>query len=167
MLLASASVYAALPSYQEVRQCFRASDVLVLGRHGDVIERVRTDYSGRRGDWVSLSDISPAVQKAVILSEDHRFYSHSGVDWFAIAGAAWDDVVHGAHRGASTITMQLAGFIDDDLRRGPSGRTYLQKIEQALTAQKIERHWTKAQIIEAYLNQIGQAYCRERVCQYV
>src|SRR3546814_2909858 len=48
--------------------------------------------------------------------------------------------------------MQLAGFIDDDLRRGPSGRTYLQKIEQALTAQKIERHWTKAQIIEAYLN---------------
>src|SRR3546814_16678831 len=73
-----------------------------------------SDLSGRRGDWVSLSDISPAVQKAVILSEDHRFYSHSGVDWFAIAGAAWDDVVHGAHRGASPITMQLAGFIADD-----------------------------------------------------
>jgi penicillin-binding protein 1C len=143
---------AALPSYRQVRQAYRASDVRVLGRHGQVIERVRADFHGRRGDWVPLGRISPAMRKAVVLSEDHRFYSHSGVDWLAVAGAAWDDMVHGWHRGASTITMQLAGFIDDDLRRGPSGRTIAQKIEQAVVAQQMERHWTKPQILEAYLN---------------
>lgn len=155
LVLASSAVQAALPSYQQVRQAYRASDVRVLGRQGQVIERIRADYSGRRGDWVPLDQISPATRKAVVLSEDHRFYSHSGVDWRAVAGAAWDDIVYGWHRGASTITMQLAGFIDADLRRGPSGRTFGQKIEQAVVAQQIERHWTKPQILDAYLNLVS------------
>jgi penicillin-binding protein 1C len=144
-----------LPSYQDVQSGYRASDVRVLDREGRLLQRVRTDYTGRRGDWLTLSDISPALRNAVVLSEDHRFHAHSGVDWRALAGAAWSDVVRGRHRGASTITMQLAGFIDPGLRRGPSGRTYGQKIRQVFAAMALERKWSKAQILDAYLNLVS------------
>lgn len=143
------------PSFQSVRDGYRASDVRVLDRDGRLLQRVRTNYSGRRGDWLPLSDVSPAMQRAVILSEDHRFHDHSGVDWRALAGAAWSDLARGGHRGASTITMQVAGFIDADLRRGPSGRSYRQKVHQIGAALALERHWTKAQILDAYLNLVS------------
>src|SRR3546814_9887934 len=58
-----------------------ASDVQVLDRSGELIERVRADFQVRRGDWLALQDISAAFQRAVILSEDQRFYTHAGVDW--------------------------------------------------------------------------------------
>lgn len=144
-----------LPSYQAVKDQFRASDVRVLDRNGQPLQRVRSDYQGRRGDWLALADVSPAFANAVILSEDQRFYEHSGVDWQAIVAAAWSNVSHRQRRGASTISMQVVGLIDDQLRRAPSGRSIMQKIDQALQAQALERNWTKAQILEAYLNLVS------------
>src|SRR3546814_16878177 len=77
-----------------------ASDVQVLDRSGELIERVRADFQVRRGDWLALQDISAAFQRAVILSEDQRFYTHAGVDWRGMAAAAWDTLVHERRRGA-------------------------------------------------------------------
>src|SRR5690606_27340023 len=86
------------------------------------------------------------------LSEDQRFYEHSGVDWAAVSSAAWGRLWHQRTRGASTISMQLAGLVDGDWQRGPGGRTLVQKLGQSVAAQVLDRRWRKDQILEAYLN---------------
>ena len=87
-----------------------------------------------------------------MLSEDKRFYAHSGVDWRGVAAAAWGNLWHTRTRGASTLTMQLAGLLDSDLQAIAGGRSLRQKIGQAIDAAALERHWRKDQILEAYLN---------------
>lgn len=106
----------------------------------------------RRGQWVPLADVSPALRMALVLSEDKRFYEHSGVDWHAASAAAWGNLWNQRTRGASTITMQLAGLLDGDWRQGPGGRSVVQKIGQTVAAQVLDRRWRKDQILEAYLN---------------
>ena len=152
LLLYAGQASGAMPSFDEVREDFRSSDTLVLSREGDVLQRQRTDTGVRRGSWVQLADVSPALRTALVLSEDQRFYAHSGIDWRAVSAAAWANVWNTKTRGASTLTMQLAGLLDADWRVGPGGRTLTQKIGQALAAQSLERHWRKDQILEAYLN---------------
>jgi penicillin-binding protein 1C len=142
----------ALPTFEEVRRDFTSSETLVLDRDGELLQRVRTDASLRRGQWVALADVSPALRSALLLSEDRRFYAHSGVDWRAVSAAAWANLWNQRTRGASTITMQLAGLLDDDLRRNPGGRSVAQKLGQTVSAQVLERRWRKDQILEAYLN---------------
>lgn len=152
MFCTAGPVAAALPSYQEVRERYQASDILVVDRTQHLLERVRSDFQARRGDWIPLENVSLALQQAVILSEDRRFYAHAGVDWQAILAAGWGNLFHQQHRGASTLTMQLLGFIDHEYRRGPGGRGLSQKIDQAWQAVSMEDDWTKPQIMEAYLN---------------
>ena len=154
--LAGAASFAAwaVPSYDEVRGAHRPSETLVLSREGEVLQRLRTDASVRRGEWVALQDISPALRNALVLSEDQRFFEHSGVDWSAVSSAAWGRLWHQRTRGASTITMQLAGLVDGDWRRGPGGRTLVQKVGQTVAAQVLDRRWRKDQILEAYLNMV-------------
>ncbi|VTU35352.1 penicillin-binding protein 1C [Variovorax sp. PBL-E5] len=142
----------ALASFDEVRRDFHPSDTRVLDRDGALLQRMRTDASARRGQWVALADISPALRTAMVLSEDKRFYEHSGVDWRAVSAAAWGNLWATRTRGASTITMQLAGLLDDDLRRGSGGRNLAQKLGQTMAAQRLELNWRKDQILEAYLN---------------
>ncbi|HLU19437.1 MAG TPA: penicillin-binding protein 1C [Pusillimonas sp.] len=141
-----------VPDFHDVKEGYRASDVLVMDRNGLPLQRVRADYTGRRGDWLALPEISPALIEAVIQSEDRRFRDHNGVDPLALASAAWSFVWGGARRGASTLTMQLAGLIQEEYQRPADGRGIIQKLDQALFAQAIERRWDKAQILEAYLN---------------
>ena len=146
----------ALPSFDEVKRDFRPSEVLVLSREGEVLQRLRQDASVRRGQWLALADVSPALRQAMVLSEDKRFYEHSGVDWRGVSAAAWGNLWNQRTRGASTITMQLAGLLDSpemgDLRQRPGGRTVVQKLGQTVAAQVLERRWRKDQILEAYLN---------------
>src|SRR5690606_3950398 len=80
---------AALPDFQQVKAAHRSSDVLVLDRHGRDIAALRRDFSERRGQWVPLEQISPSVQRAVLLSEDQHFHHHGGVDWTATVAAGW------------------------------------------------------------------------------
>lgn len=151
LLLSTAEAVAA-PSFNEVKAGFQPSDTLVLDRHSEVLQRVRTDNSVRRGQWMALQDISPALRTALVLSEDKRFYAHSGVDWQAVSAAAWGNLWNRKTRGASTITMQLAGLLDEDLKRGSGGRSVVQKIGQTMSAQLLESSWRKDQVLEAYLN---------------
>jgi penicillin-binding protein 1C len=142
----------AVPSFDTVRAEWRSADVAVRDRHGETVVSLREDFAQRRGDWVALTEISPAVRTAIVMSEDKRFHAHSGVDWRGVASAAWANLWNTRTRGASTLTMQLAGLLDDDLRRGAGGRSAGQKVGQAWRATALERGWTKSQILEAYLN---------------
>ncbi|AMM25495.1 penicillin-binding protein 1C [Variovorax sp. PAMC 28711] len=144
----------AVASFEQTKHDFRSSDAAVFDRNGELLQRVRIDPTVRRGQWIALADVSPALRTAMVLSEDKRFYEHSGVDWRAVSAAAWGNLWNTKTRGASTLTMQLAGLIDDDLRRASGGRSLTQKVGQTLAATQLEREWRKDQVLEAYLNTV-------------
>ena len=152
LIAACARICWATASFDTVKRDFKPSDTVILATNGEVIQRLRTDLTARRGQWVGLSDVSPALRTALVLSEDKRFYEHSGVDWRAVSSAAWANLWNTKTRGASTISMQLAGLLDDELRAGKDGRSVGQKIGQTLSTQVLEARWRKDQILEAYLN---------------
>ena len=153
MLLLALPARAVVPTPQQVKAAWRPSDATLLDRHGETIATVRVDMAGRRLAWVALDDISPALGRAVLQAEDQRFMEHGGIDFQAIGKAAWDNLFGLQRtRGASTITMQLAGLLDPKLAPRSSGRTWARKWDQALAARELEAGWTKRQILEAYLN---------------
>jgi penicillin-binding protein 1C len=141
-----------VPAFDSLRAAHTPSDRTLFDRHGEPIQLLRVDTTVRRGDWLALDQISPAMRDAIVLSEDRRFWAHSGVDWPALAASAWANAWNQRTRGASTLTMQLAGLIDDTLARPAAGRSVQAKLGQIVRARQIEAAWTKAQILEAYLN---------------
>ncbi len=142
----------AFPLYSEVRKDFIKSDSLLLDRRGEPLHELRTDKDRRRLDWIALADISPALQQAVMNAEDKNFYHHSGVDYQAMGASLVQSVWRKNVRGASTITMQLAAFLDKDLQPKKSRKTWQQKWRQLDVAREMEKQWTKTEIFEAYLN---------------
>jgi penicillin-binding protein 1C len=156
-LLASTPVHAAsVPAFADVRASFASSEAQLIDRRGAVLATIRADRNVRRLDWVALADVSPAMVSTLIAAEDKRFYEHAGVDWPGFASAAWDSIgrtVDGrGARGASTLSMQVAAMLDPALAIRGNARTLGQKWDQAQAALALERSWTKAQILEAYLN---------------
>lgn len=146
--------YFEIPAFRAVKNSYKESDAQLRDRHGHIIHELRVDYDGRRLEWTTLNDISPALMNAVIASEDKRFFKHSGVDVTALAHAAYGSVFSGGQRGASTITMQLASMMKKDLKpkKGNTKRGYEQKLKQMRYALILERNWSKREILEAYLN---------------
>ncbi|MDP5238654.1 transglycosylase domain-containing protein [Uliginosibacterium sp. 31-16] len=144
-----------LPSFEQVRATHFSSDAVLLDRNGQPLADVRLTPDVRRLDWVPLAQLSPAMRDALLRAEDRRFFQHNGVDWLAFAGAAWQNLWGEGKRGASTLTMQLAGLLDPALRMPPKRgerRSYTQKWDQSRAAIELEAHWSKPQILEAYLN---------------
>ena len=152
------SIHAATtpPSFAAVQAAYASSEALLLDRHGAPLSELRVDTKVRRLDWVPLAEVSSAMAATLIAAEDKRFYEHAGVDWAGLAGAAWDSIwrtFDGRRpRGGSTIAMQLASLLDPALAPGGGARSLGQKWDQAQAALALERAWTKAQILEAYLN---------------
>ena len=158
-LLSVSARAAELPDFATLRAAHRPSDIELLDRHGEPIQTVRVDTNVRRSAWLPLAQLSPALRLAIVQSEDKQFWQHSGVDWRALAASAWANAWTIAWntrtRGASTVTMQLAGLIDADAARAADGRTsrsVTQKLQQIAVARQLESRWSKAQILEAYLN---------------
>ncbi len=139
-------------SFEHVKQETKASDAWLLDRHGEKLHRLRVNAQVRRGEWIALQDMSPALREAMVLSEDKRFYEHSGVDWKAVSAAAWGNLLNQRTRGASTLSMQLASLIDEGPRTGGERKNIFGKAGQAFSASQLERTWRKDQILEAYLN---------------
>lgn len=150
--LCCTAALATMPDFDAVRTQYRDSSTVVLDRGGTEVQRLRTDFNSRRGRWTALTDISPALVQALLLSEDQRFYQHGGVDWRAVAAAAWANLRHRSTRGASTLTMQLAGLLDASLQPRTGRRSWHQKWRQLRAARTLESRWSKDQILEAYLN---------------
>lgn len=100
-----------------------------------------------RYKFVPLSQISPALQHAVISAEDARFYQHHGFDWHAIQLAAQEDMEGGRTRGGSTLTQQLV----KNLFFGTE-RSILRKGVEATLVPVAELVLGKQRILELYLN---------------
>jgi penicillin-binding protein 1A len=116
----------------------------------DVDGKIYSRLAGANRLKVSLSEVSPFFITAVLAREDSRFYAHKGIDWRGIMRALVRDITSGsAKEGASSITQQLAR---NSLPLG--GRTLSRKVLEAMVAQRIERQFTKQQILELYVNRI-------------
>src|SRR6201981_1827905 len=116
----------------------------------DVDGKIYSRLAGANRLKVSLSEVSPFFIAAVLAREDSRFYEHKGIDWRGILRALVRDVMSGSPKeGASSITQQLAR---NSLPLG--GRTLSRKFLEAMVALRIERQFTKQQILELYMNRI-------------
>ena len=119
-------------------------NVTVGGADGEVIYR-RTGFVP-----VDLRDVRDEVIQIVVLAEDERFFSHPGVDFFGIARAGIDNILAGRLvQGGSTITQQLV-----KLKLGIPSRTLANKLEEILMAVRVDYLYSKAEILETYMNNI-------------
>src|SRR5437867_5696473 len=118
----------------------------VRDRNGKLL-RVTLTTDQKFRVWTSLSDISPALIDATLRFEDKYYRHHPGVNPVALMRSALYLRAGGTHSGASTITMQLAR-----LRYHLCTRTVGGKFVQIVRALELERHYSKAEILEAYLN---------------
>lgn len=109
------------------------------------------EYLAERRELIDLRDVPQHVINAFIAIEDERFYKHFGVDMESVARAIKVNFEKGEKmQGASTITMQVARNVVLQTKEKKMGR----KIRELFTALQIERHYSKDQILEFYLNQI-------------
>ncbi|HXN76835.1 MAG TPA: PBP1A family penicillin-binding protein [Gemmatimonadaceae bacterium] len=121
----------------------------VLARDGSLIGEIGKEIRTS----VSIRTLPKYLPQAFVAVEDHRFYQHDGVDVVGIAGALKDNIF-GERRGASTITQQLVGNMHPTL----IDRTDMslgRKLKEQAAAREMEKHYSKEQILEGYLNQIG------------
>jgi penicillin-binding protein 1A len=140
-----------LPDMADLRAEQAAEPSTLLDSEGNVLATYRR---GQRQD-VPLDRVSPHVVKALIATEDKRFYEHDGVDLWRTAGAFFYTLV-GDTQGGSTITQQLArNMFPEEIGRS---RTPTRKVKEMMTARRIEQAWSKQQILETYLNTVPFLY---------
>ena len=96
---------------------------------------------------VGLDDLPPELPRALVASEDRRFFRHGGIDLRAVLRAAWTNLRAGeVVSGASTIPMQIARMAE------PGPRTLASKVRESFRALQLERRFTKRELLEVYLN---------------
>lgn len=143
---------AAVPDFARVRQDYGSSYAELLDRNGAVLDSRRIDMRNDRLPWVGLEAISPALPEAVVFAEDRGFYRNHGVDWLATLHSTLALLAGERGRGSSTISMQVAALLDPALSWHKGGRSLGQKWRQLGRAGELNAHWSKPQILEAYLN---------------
>lgn len=97
--------------------------------------------------WLDIDDMTPYLSKAFIATEDERFDKHHGVDWIRTIGVIVKPTNSG--QGGSTITQQLIKNLTDE-----NDVTFVRKFNEILSALNLEKHYSKQEIMEAYLNTI-------------
>lgn len=123
-----------------------SSDAVLLGTYSQAKNnRIYSNYS----------DLSPYLVQALVATEDARFYSHSGIDVYALTRAVVKTVIlqQSSGGGGSTITQQLAKQLYSPPAENWMVRVFLRKPIEWVIAAKLERYYTKDEIINLYLNQ--------------
>ncbi|KWF28871.1 penicillin-binding protein 1A [Burkholderia pseudomultivorans] len=139
------------PSIGDIRKARIDRPARVLSADGRLI----AEFRPVNREWVPLKLISPHTVDALIATEDRRFYAHHGIDWRRTIAAALH-TFSGDRQGGSTITQQLArNLYPDEVGRAP---TLTRKLKELVTAFKIEMVYSKAEILETYLNTVPFLY---------
>ncbi|MDD5200216.1 MAG: transglycosylase domain-containing protein [Terrimicrobiaceae bacterium] len=140
-------------TYQHRAEEFNLADIermeaatLVFDRNGELVGK----FFLQNRIPVTDDQIAPMMTKAVIAAEDNRFYDHDGVDYWGIVRAALKNYRSGRiKQGASTVTQQLARNSFD-----MHERTYKRKFIEMFLASRIEKSFSKAEIMTLYLNRV-------------
>ncbi|MES2424284.1 MAG: transglycosylase domain-containing protein, partial [Pseudomonadota bacterium] len=140
-----------LPSIADLRKAKSEFPSTVVAADGVVLG----EFKRLNRQWVPLAKVAPSAVQALIATEDHRFYSHHGID-FKRTAAAVLHTLRGDLQGGSTITQQLArNLYPEEIGRALSIN---RKVKEALTALKIEALYSKDEILEIYLNTVPFLY---------
>ncbi len=119
---------------------------IIYDQRGEIASKI----TNSKIEGVGINQIPNEVIQAVIATEDQRFYQHNGINYFAIMKAFFKNMISGdIVAGGSTVTQQLAknAFLTHE-------RTYSRKMKELIITKKIERSYSKDEIMERYLNQI-------------
>ncbi|HTH83387.1 MAG TPA: transglycosylase domain-containing protein [Mucilaginibacter sp.] len=148
--LTTLGVFGTLPSLRELEN--PKSDQASLIMSSD--KKILGEYYKKNRVSVTYKEISPNVINALVAKEDNHFYSHSGIDFWRQFSIILYNLV-GKKQGGSTITQQLARnqFSDSARAHNPIKRI-IQKLQEVIIAVRIERHYTKQEIITMYLNTV-------------
>ncbi|OGC90844.1 MAG: hypothetical protein A2W25_12995 [candidate division Zixibacteria bacterium RBG_16_53_22] len=138
-----------LPSLAQLHDIRPSLITKVYDRNGVLLK----EFYNQRRILVPFDQLPPYLIDCLLATEDRRFYSHWGVDIRRIFGATLHNVMNLSltREGASTITQQLARSLFP--RVLSPEKNYFRKIKEALTAVKIERTYSKDEILQMYLNQ--------------
>lgn len=142
-----ASVRKDLPDVEALRRIGQMDQATAVFDRNDQLAFVI--FKEQRID-VPLTEVSPNLKKAILAIEDQRFYDHGGFDVIRMGSAMLANIRRGRRvQGGSTITQQLArqSFLTPD-------KTYRRKLAELILAARIERLYSKDQILEMYLNKV-------------
>jgi penicillin-binding protein 1A len=135
-----------LPDTNQLTAAERRPSVTILADDGSIL----ATFGDLFGQPLTLKEMSPYLPKAVVATEDRRFYSHFGIDPVGLLRAGFADIRSGhLVQGGSTITQQLAKTVFLSPERSLS-----RKIREAMLALWLEHRFTKDQILEIYLNRV-------------
>ena len=156
--LTAFGAFGKLPSFEELEN---PKNNLATELYSEEGRLVGSFYIQNR-TYVDFEDLSPALVGALIATEDARFYSHSGIDFIALARVGVKTIALGSREqgGGSTITQQLAKnlFPRDDMAHDSklkkTGKMVIIKFKEWITAVKLEYNYTKEEIATMYLNTV-------------
>lgn len=149
LLLTNWGVFGKMPSLAELENPTMSLATEVFAEDGQLMGRYYTANSNRT--HVKFSEISNTVIETLVATEDERYYNHAGIDGKAILRALTS---LGTDGGASTITQQLALNMFDEARSKNKLKRVFQKVKENIIAIKLERNFTKQEILALYLNTV-------------
>ncbi len=144
--------YQDLPTFDELENPKSNLASEVYAANGEVLGR----YYYENRVQVSFNEISPLVEQALVATEDERYYKHSGIDFHGLLRVAVKTIIlrQKSGGGASTITQQLAKMLFTE-KPGSGLERVVQKFKEWIIAVKLERSYTKQEIIAMYLNKFS------------
>jgi penicillin-binding protein 1A len=148
MVLAAAGAFGPMPSMRDLENPTLLQTSEVYAADGTLMGKYYREHGNRSN--VNYGDIAKPVIDALVATEDIRFYQHSGID---MKGTARAVVTLGKGGGGSTITQQLAKAL---LEQGSKNKAWrvIEKIKEYIIAVKLERNFTKEEILALYLNAV-------------
>jgi penicillin-binding protein 1A len=158
ILLLLVWVFADIPSFEELEHPDSKLATQVLASDGQVL----TTFHIENRSYVSYDELAPSLVEAAVATEDRRFYRHSGIDFRGLGRVFFKTILLGKsdQGGGSTITQQLAKTLyprADASSRIPGVyqmRMIWIKLKEWITAVKLERNYTKEEIVDMYFNAV-------------
>ena len=152
-ILFTALSFGDLPSVKELENPQTDQASQVFDNNGEVLGRYYTENRVP----VSFEELSPYLVQALIATEDERFYQHTGIDFPALGRVVVKTVMLGqkSSGGASTITQQLAKLLFTGQKASSIPRRIFQKLKEWIIAIRLERKYTKEEILAMYLNKFN------------
>lgn len=142
-------VFGKLPTFRDLENPKSNLASEIISDDGVVLG---TYYVQNRSN-VRYDQLSPHLVQALIATEDKRFYKHSGIDYKRTFTIIFYNLI-GKRQGASTITQQLALNLFSEGRARNTGKRIIQKFQEWITAVRLERNYTKEEIITMYFNTV-------------
>ena len=150
LLLFYGLTFTDLPSVTELENPKNNEASPVLASDGSVLGR----YFVENRVMVDFNDLGPHLEAALVSTEDERYYDHSGIDWRSLPRVAIKTALLGDNSagGGSTITQQLAKLLFTEQVSANIVERGFQKLKEWIIAVRLERKYTKEEIIAMYLN---------------